>query len=90
MRRSAVLAVCSTLALLLALPGAASASSISSLSLNPDSVRGGASSVGTVETAFADVVPTTVRLFSGDTSVATMPATDWARGLRIQPGEKLV
>jgi hypothetical protein len=41
----------------------------------PDSVRGGASSQGTVTTAFADVVLTTVRLFSGDTSVATMPAT---------------
>ena len=75
MRRSAVLAVCSTLALLLALPAAASASSISSLSLSPDSVRGGASSQGTVTTAFADTVPTTVRLFSGDTSVATVPAT---------------
>ncbi len=75
MRRPAVLAVCSTLALLLALPAVASASSISSLSLSPDSVRGGASSQGTVTTAFADVVPTTVRLFSGNTSVATVPAT---------------
>jgi hypothetical protein len=75
MRRSAVLAVCSTLALLLVLPAVASASSISSLSLSPDSVRGGASSQGTVTVAWADVVPTTVRLFSGDTSAATVPAT---------------
>jgi hypothetical protein len=64
MRRSAVLAVCATLALLLALPAVASASSISSLSLSPDSVRGGASSQGTA------VVP------AGATSVTFPIATN--------------
>ena len=38
------------------LPGTASASFISSLSVSPDNVRGGASSQGTVTTGFADTV----------------------------------
>jgi hypothetical protein len=58
------------------LPGVASAAgSISALSLSPDSVRDGASSVGTVSLAFPDPEPTSVLLFSGDRSVATVPAT---------------
>ena len=58
------------------LPGVASAAgSISALSVSPDQVRDGASSVGTVSLAFPDPAPTTVLLFSGDRSVATVPAT---------------
>jgi hypothetical protein len=57
------------------LPGTAQASFISSLSVSPDQVRDGASSTGTVTTDFADVVPTTVLLFSGAPSVAAVPAT---------------
>ena len=45
------------------------------MSLSPDSVRGGASSQGTVTLAFPDTRPHTVLLFSGDTTVATVPAT---------------
>src|SRR3954464_9249580 len=57
------------------LPGTAQARFISSLSVSPDQVRDGASSTGTVTTDFADVVPTTVLLFSGAPSVAAVPAT---------------
>ncbi len=65
-----------TLSMLLVFPGVASAAGIiSSLSLSPDSVRDGASSVGTVSLAFPDPAPTTVLLFSGDRTVATVPAT---------------
>jgi hypothetical protein len=65
-----------TLSFVLVFPGVASAAGvISSLSVSPDSVRDGASSVGTVELAFPDPAPTTALLFSGDPSVATVPAT---------------
>ena len=75
MRRLTILAAVSATVLLLLLPGgAAGAGTISSLSVAPDSVRGGASSQGTVTLAFADPGPTEVLLFSGDTSVATVPS----------------
>jgi hypothetical protein len=76
MRRLTLLLTLSITAALLVLPGAASAAGIiSSVSLSPDTVRGGAPSQGTVELAFPDPAPTTVLLFSGNTSVATVPAS---------------
>jgi hypothetical protein len=60
----------------LALPsGALAEGSISALSVNPDQVRDGATSTGTVTLAFADPGTTRVLLFSGDTSVATVPSS---------------
>src|SRR4051794_41205014 len=75
MRRVLLLLPLLTFATALVLPGAAQASFISSLSVSPDQVRDGASSTGTVTTDFADVVPTTVLLFSSAPSVAAVPAT---------------
>ena len=52
-------------ALFVAFPSAATASgSIGALSLDPDSVRGGASTTGTVDLGFPDPGATVVRLFS--------------------------
>jgi len=75
MRRALLVTALLTSATVLVLPGTGQASSISALSVNPDQVRDGASSQGTVTTAFADVVPTTVLLFSSDPTVAAVPAT---------------
>src|SRR3954470_15864869 len=75
MRRTLLLAAMVISATGVVLPGTAQASFISSLSVSPDQVRDGASSTGTVTTDFADVVPTTVLLFSGAPSVAAVPAT---------------
>ena len=58
------------------LPAPAMASgSIGALSINPDSVRGGASTTGTVELGFPDTTPTVVRLFSGDPGAAQVPVS---------------
>src|SRR5262245_2442464 len=63
-----------TLAALLALPTSAmAAGSIGALSINPDSVRNGESTTGTVDLGFPDAEPTVVRLFSSDPSVAQVP-----------------
>lgn len=63
-------------ALLVAVPAPASAAgSISALSINPDAVRDGGSTTGTVDLGFADPGPTVVRLFSGDPSVAQVPTS---------------
>src|SRR3954464_1826821 len=75
MRRTLLLAAMVISATGVVLPGTAQASFISSLSVSPDQVRDGASSTGTVTTDFADVVPTTVLLFSSDPSVAAVPAS---------------
>src|SRR4051812_16912934 len=75
MRRALVLTALLISATAVGLPGTANASFISSLSVSPDSVRGGASSQGTVTTAFADTVPTTVLLFRGAPWVAAVPAS---------------
>src|SRR3954449_3594358 len=75
MRRTLLLAAMVISATGVVLPGTAQASFISSLSVSPDHVRDGASSQGTVTTDFADVVPTTVLLFSGAPSVGAVPAT---------------
>ena len=76
MRRLCILAILSALGLVLAVPsGAVAAGSISALSLFPDTVRAGESSQGTVDLAFPDAEPTIVRLFSFDTSAATVPVS---------------
>ena len=76
MRRLVLLATLSAMAGLLALPsGALAEGSISALSVDPDQVRDGATSTGTVTLAFPDPGNTTVLLFSGDTSVATVPSS---------------
>src|SRR3954465_5745894 len=74
MRRALLLAAMVIAATAVVLPGTGQASFISSLSVLPDQVRDGASSTGTVTTDFADVVPTTVLLFSGAPPVAAVPA----------------
>jgi hypothetical protein len=61
---------------LLSLPvSAMAAGSIGSLSINPDSVRNGESTTGTVDLGFPDAEPTVVRLFSSDPSVAQVPVS---------------
>jgi hypothetical protein len=76
MRRLALLVAVSAAAVVLLLPaGSSAAGIISSLSVDPSQVRDGATATGTVTLAFADPDPTTVLLFSGDTSVATVPAS---------------
>jgi hypothetical protein len=76
MRRLALVAALSAMAALLAIPsGALAAGSISALSVDPSMVRDGATATGTVTLAFTDPAPTTVQVFSSDTSVATVPAT---------------
>ena len=55
--------------------GAMASGSIGYLSINPDSVRGGESTTGTVQLAWADSEATVVRLLSLDTSVAQVPAS---------------
>jgi hypothetical protein len=63
------------MAVLLVVPGVASAAGIiSALSVSPSSVQGGGSAQGTV-TLIPDVTPTTVLSFSSDPSVATVPAS---------------
>jgi hypothetical protein len=75
MRRLTLLVTLAATAAVLALPTAAlAAGSISALSVDPSAVRGGATSTGTVTLAFPDPGDTTVLLFSGDTSVATVPS----------------
>ena len=76
MRRAALLATLSATIGLLALPAVAPAQGIiSSLSVNPSMVRDGAPAQGTVNLAFPEAVPVTVRLFSSDPGVASVPAT---------------
>ena len=76
MRRLPLVAALLAMAALLALPaGALAAGSISALSVDPSMVRDGATATGTVTLAFPDPADTTVQVFSGDTSVATVPAT---------------
>ena len=58
------------------LPSSASAAgSIGSLSINPDAVRAGESTIGTVDLGFPDTAPTVVRLFSGDPNAAQVPVS---------------
>jgi hypothetical protein len=76
MRRLALSMALAAMAAMLALPtGALAAGSISALSVDPSQVRDGATATGTVTLAFPDPDATTVLLFSGDTSVATVPAS---------------
>src|SRR4051795_9883182 len=74
MRRLVLAATVAATAAVLLLPsGSSAAGSISSLSVDPSMVRDGATATGTVTLAFPDPDATTVLLFSGDTSVATVP-----------------
>ena len=73
MRRLVVVGAMCTIVALFGLPSAASAAGIiSSLSLSASSVRGGASTQGTVS-LIPDATSTTVLLFSSDPSVAAVP-----------------
>src|SRR5438128_5196042 len=75
MQRLIVLATLAAIAVMLALPTSAPATGIiSSLSVDPSSVQGGASAQGTV-TLIPDSTSTTVLLFSSDTTVATVPSS---------------
>jgi hypothetical protein len=63
-------------ALCVAFPSpAVAAGSIGALSINPDSVRAGASTTGTVDLGFPDSGPTVVRLFSSNPSAAQVPVS---------------
>src|SRR4051794_19423078 len=60
----------------LTLPAPAMASgTIGALSINPDSVRNGQSTTGTIELPFADPQSTVVRLFSSDPAAAQVPGS---------------
>ncbi len=64
------------LAALTLLPAPAmAAGTIGALSINPDSVRNGQSTTGTVELPFADPQPTVVRFFSSDPAAAQVPVS---------------
>jgi hypothetical protein len=70
------LTILTSLGAVVAVPGSAEAAgSIGALSINPDSVRNGESTTGTVDLGFADPGPTVVRLFSSDPSVAQVPVS---------------
>jgi hypothetical protein len=72
MRRLSPLAV---LIVVLALPGAASASTLNGLTISPSIVNNGASATGDLQMAFPDPAPTTVLLFSSAPSAAQVPAS---------------
>jgi len=75
MQRLIVLATLAAITVMLALPTSTPAAGIiSSLSVAPSSVQGGASAQGTV-TLIPDATATTVLLFSSDTTVATVPSS---------------
>ncbi|WP_157546630.1 hypothetical protein [Hamadaea tsunoensis] len=75
MRRLTMLVV-AVLGAMLLVPGAAAAEGIiGSLSIAPSTVRDGETAQGTVTLAFPDAADTTVLVFSGDTGVATVPAS---------------
>ncbi len=83
MRRVVPLVTLTFLATLLALPSPAmAAGSIGALSINPDSVRAGESTTGTVDLGFPDPEPTVVRFFSSDPTVAQVPVS-----ITIPPGQ---
>ena len=74
MRRLFALAATFAGAMLLALPAGVRAEGIiSSLSVDPSTVSGGASATGTVTLAFTDPQPTKAKLFSSDPGVASVP-----------------
>jgi hypothetical protein len=76
MRRLSLLLSLTVLGALFAFPTAAlAAGSIGALSINPDSVRAGESTTGTVDLGFPDAGPTVVRFFSSDPSVAQVPVS---------------
>ncbi len=74
MRRS-LLIVFTLLAAMIAIPAAASASTLNGLTINPGVVNNGQSATGDLQMAFADPNPTTVLLFSSAPSAAQVPAS---------------
>jgi hypothetical protein len=72
MRRLSLLAV---LCAVLAVPSAASASTLNGLTISPSIVNNGASATGDLQMAFPDPAPTTVRLFSSAPAAAQVPAS---------------
>jgi hypothetical protein len=76
MRRLSLLLSLSILGMVLLLPsGALASGSIGALNISPTVITGGASATGTVDLAFPDPVPTVVRLFSSNPSVAQVPVS---------------
>ncbi len=75
MRHLGALAILSVIAVLLLPPAASAQGIISSLSVSPSTVSGGASAQGTVSLIPTDATPTTVNLFSSDPTVASVPAS---------------
>jgi hypothetical protein len=73
MRRIAVFATLCAMGVMLALPGGASASSLNFITISPSIVNNGASATLTISMSFADVVPTTVLLFSDHPEAAQVP-----------------
>ncbi|MFC6015797.1 hypothetical protein ACFP2T_06290 [Plantactinospora solaniradicis] len=76
MRRLSAFLILSVLASVLVLPGSAAAAGyIGALTIAPNWVWDGATTEGTVTLQYPDTVDNTVVIFSGDTSVATVPGT---------------
>jgi hypothetical protein len=76
MRRLSLLVSLLIFGALFGLPTPAmAAGSIGALSINPDSVRDGQSTTGTVDLGFPDAEPTVVRFFSSDPSAAQVPVS---------------
>jgi hypothetical protein len=73
MRRIAVLATLSAVGVVLLVPGGAAASNLSGFEIAPSIVNNGASATGFVSMDFADVVPTTVKIFSDHPEAAQVP-----------------
>jgi len=73
--RRALLIVFTLLAAMIAVPAAASASTLNGLTINPGVVNNGQSATGDLQMAFADPNPTTVLLFSSAPSAAQVPAS---------------
>ena len=73
--RRVLLLVLTLVATMLAIPAAASASTLNGLTIEPGVVNDGQSATGDLQMAFADPNPTTVLLFSSDPSAAQVPAS---------------
>ena len=73
--RRALFIVVTLLAAMMAIPSAAVASALNSLTITPGVVNNGQSATGDLTMAFADPNPTTVLLFSSDPAAAQVPAS---------------
>ena len=74
MRRLLLAVTMPLVAIVLVLPGAASASPLNGLTITPGVVNNGQSATGDLQLAFADPSPTTVLLFSSAPSAASSGA----------------